>query len=141
MEHPSKSLSHSEEYIYDPGENFEIDEDPTSNDVGLNCINQTPSTHLSVVRCVPSQLAEKDDWRKSATFCMFTKIGKKKCKVIVDSRSCINAISSKSLKNFRLKDVLHPRPFKVHGLAPRHLRSNNDVLSQSISIIIKTRLM
>ena len=69
MEHLSKQLSHSEEYIYDPGENSEIDEDPTSDDVGLNCINQTPSTHLSVVRCVPSQLAEKDDWRKGATFC------------------------------------------------------------------------
>ena len=30
--------SGSEEYIYDPG-NVETDEEPTSDDVGLNCIN------------------------------------------------------------------------------------------------------
>ena len=42
----------SEEYIYDLGD-VETDEEPTSDDVGLNCINQTPSNHLSVVRCTP----------------------------------------------------------------------------------------
>jgi len=41
--------------------NVKTDEKRTSDDVGLNCIKQTPSTHLSVVRYVPSQPAEKDD--------------------------------------------------------------------------------
>ena len=78
-------------YIFE-GKYFETDEESTSDDVGLNCINRILSTHLSVVRCVPSQPAENDDWRKSATFHMFTKIENKNCKVIVDSESYINVI-------------------------------------------------
>ena len=62
----------SEEYTYHP-EGVKIDE-LSSNDVGLNCIRPTPSTYLSVVKCVPLQLAEKDNWRRTATFYMFTKI-------------------------------------------------------------------
>jgi len=50
-------------YIFE-GEDYETDEEPTSDDVGLNCINQTPLTHLSVIRCAPSQPTEMDDWRK-----------------------------------------------------------------------------
>jgi len=46
-------------YIF-KGEDSETDEKPTSDYVGLNCINQTPYIHLSVVTCVPSQPAEKD---------------------------------------------------------------------------------
>jgi len=48
-------------YIFE-GEDSKTDKSP-KDDVGLNCINQTPSTHFSV-RCVPSQPSEKDDWRK-----------------------------------------------------------------------------
>jgi len=47
-------------YIF-KGEEDSGDEEPTSDDVGLNSIYQTLSTHLSVVRCVPSQPADKDD--------------------------------------------------------------------------------
>ena len=101
-----------EEYIYDPG-NVETDKKPTSDDIGLNCINQTTLTHWSFVRYVPSRPAEKNDRRKSAIFHTFTKIGDKNCKVVVDSESCINAISSKSLKNMGLEVVPHPNPFKV----------------------------
>ena len=56
------------------GEDSETDEEPTSDDVGLNCINQTGSTHLFVVKCVPSQPIEKDDWRKGAIFHTVTKL-------------------------------------------------------------------
>ena len=94
-------------YIFE-GEDFETDEEPISDDVGLKYINQTPSTHFSVIRCVPSQPAEKGDWRKNATFHTFTKIRDKNCKVIVDSESYNNAISSKSLENLRLEIVPHP---------------------------------
>ena len=51
--------SDSEEYIYDPGD-VETDEKLTS-DYGLNCIKQILPTHFSVVICVFSQLAGKDD--------------------------------------------------------------------------------
>jgi len=98
-------------YIFDGEE--ETDEEPTSDDVDLNGINQTHSTHLSVVRCVLSQPTEKDDWRKGATFHAFIKIGDKNFKVIVDSENCINAISSRLYEHLGLEVVLHPYPFKV----------------------------
>ena len=68
-------------------EDYESDEDHTSDDVGLNCINQIPSTRLFVVKCFPSESAKKDYWRKSATFHTFAKIRDKNCKVIVNSES------------------------------------------------------
>jgi len=95
------------------GENSETDEEPTSDDVGLNCISQTPSTYLYVVKRVSSLPAKKDDWRKSATFHTFTKIEDKSCKVIVDSENCINTISSKSLEYFGLEVVPQLHPFTV----------------------------
>ena len=45
--------SDSNVYIF-KGKDFEIDEEPTSDD-GLNCINQIPSTHLTVVIYGPFQ--------------------------------------------------------------------------------------
>jgi len=84
-----------------------------SDDVGLNCIRPTLSTHLSVVKYVPSPPAEKDDWRRTATFHTFTKIGDNSCKVIVDSESCINVISSRLCENLGLEIIPHLHPFKV----------------------------
>jgi len=127
--------SDTEEYTYHP-KVVETDES-SSDDVGLNCIRPTPSTHLPVVKCVLFQLARKDDWRRTATFHTFTKIGDKSCKVIVNSENCINAISSRLYENLGL-EIIHIYS-TCHGLTPRHLRSNNDVLFQSVLIIMKTR--
>ena len=66
MEHPPKPLSQILMSIYHP--DVETDDESSSNDVGVNCIRLTSSTHLSVVKCVPSPPAEKDDWRRTATF-------------------------------------------------------------------------
>ena len=43
------TASESDVYIF-KGEDSETDEDLISDDVGLNCINQTPSNHLSIVK-------------------------------------------------------------------------------------------
>ena len=51
----------SEEYTYH-SEGVETDDELSSDDIGLNCIRPTLSPHLSVVKCVPSQPAKKDDW-------------------------------------------------------------------------------
>ena len=103
--------SDSDEYTYHP--DVKTDDESSSNDVGLNCIRPTPSTHLSVVKCVPSPPAEKDDWRRTVTFHTFTKIGDNSCKVIVDSKSCTNAISSRLCENLRLEIIPPLHPFKV----------------------------
>ena len=42
----------------------DTDKEITWDDIGLNCIRPTLSTHLSVVRRVPSQPVENDDWKK-----------------------------------------------------------------------------
>jgi len=78
---------------------------------------------------------------KSVTFHTLTKIGDKRCKVIVDSECCINAISSKSLEFLGLEVEPHPTHSKCLGLTSRHLRSNNDVLSQSISISLQRQYL
>ena len=70
----------SDEHTYHP--DVETDDGSSSDDVGLNCIRPTSSTYLSIVKCVPSPPAEKDDWRRTTTFHTFTKIGDKSCKVI-----------------------------------------------------------
>ena len=46
-------------------------------------------------------------------FHIITKIGGKSCKVIIDSGSCINAVSSKVITKFGLKAVPHPHPYIV----------------------------
>jgi len=61
-------------------------------------------------------LEKNDDWKRTAIFYTFTKIVDKNCKVIVDSKSCINALSSKVMEKLGLKAVTHPHPCKVYGL-------------------------
>ena len=99
------------EYTYHP--DVDTDDESSSDDVGLNYIKPTPSTHLYIVKCVLSPSAERDNWRRTVTFHTFTKIRNKSCKVIVDSESCIDAISCKLYENLGLEIIPHLHPFKV----------------------------
>ena len=74
-------------------------------------IQLTPSNNISAVLCAFSQ--EKDDWRRSAIFHTFIKIGDKNWKVIIDSESCVNAISLKMIENIGWEAKTHPHPYKV----------------------------
>jgi len=103
--------SDSDEYTYHP--DVETDDESSSDDVFLNCIRPTPSTYFAVVKCVPFPPAKKVDWRKTATFHTFTKIGDNSSKVIVDSESCNNPISSRLCENLGLEIIPHLHPFKV----------------------------
>jgi len=89
------------------------DFDQEDDGIVFNCIRHTPSTPLFVVRCAFSQSAEKGDWRRTTIFDTITKIGGKNCKMIMDSESCINAVSSKVIKEVRVKVVPHPHICKV----------------------------
>ena len=107
-----ESDSETEEFIYQPdGEDCDFDDDTPRDDTTLNCVRTTPQ--LFVVRCAYSQPKEKEDWRRTSIFQTLTKIGGKTCKVIVDSGSCINAVSSKVLEKVGLKAVPHPHPYNV----------------------------
>ncbi|XP_020679784.1 uncharacterized protein LOC110097627 [Dendrobium catenatum] len=68
---------------------------------------------LMVVRCALSHPKPNDDWRRTSIFHTFTKIGDKSCKVIIDSGSCINVVSSAMISKLNIKATPHPNPYKV----------------------------
>ena len=90
-----------------------MDDETTGNNIGLNCIQPTMSIQLSVARCALSQPKEKDDWRGTTIFHIIIKISSRSCKIIVDSRSCINNVSSTVVSKLDLKVVPHPHSYKV----------------------------
>ncbi|GFS42491.1 hypothetical protein Acr_00g0080110 [Actinidia rufa] len=68
---------------------------------------------LGVVRCALTQAKEDNDWRCNAIFHTYIKCGEKDCKVIIDSGSCINAVSSSIVSRLGLNPVPHPSPYHV----------------------------
>ena len=68
---------------------------------------------VNVVRCSLAEQRDNDDWRRSAIFQTYTKCGDKTCKVIIDSGSCINVVSSNVVSHLGLKLTPHPNPYKV----------------------------
>ncbi|GFY87513.1 hypothetical protein Acr_05g0011520 [Actinidia rufa] len=63
---------------------------------------------LGVVRYALTQAKEDNNWRRNAIFYTYIKCGEKDCKVIIDSGSCINAVSSSTVSRLGLKLVPHP---------------------------------
>ncbi|XP_020250396.1 uncharacterized protein LOC109827789, partial [Asparagus officinalis] len=102
----------SDEFIHQVDDDTDDFEDE-ADDTVLGCLRQIETPTVSVVRCATSQSKVVDDWRRTSIFHTFTKIGDKNCKVIVDSGSCINAVSSAVIAKLGLKVVPHPNPYKV----------------------------
>ena len=105
-----------EELVYDP--NFkeiqdveaEWEDDPSY----LTCVRAISPTvddfkdifgvpRVNVVRCALAQQRDTDDWWSSAIFQTYTECEEKTCKVIIDSRSCINVVSSNVVSPPRLE--------------------------------------
>ena len=104
-----------EEVVYEPNieDIVEIREDDSTQ---LACIRALPSFDnlnegslgtpvMSVVRCTLAQSKESDDWKRNTIFQTFVKCGTTNCKVIINSGSCINAVSSKLVSLIGLKLV------------------------------------
>ena len=68
---------------------------------------------VNVVRYALAEQRDTNDWRKNAIFQTYTKCGDKICKVIIDSGSYINAVSSNVVAHLGLKLIPHPKPYKV----------------------------
>ena len=49
---------------------------------------------MNVVRCALAQQRDNTNWQRCAIFQTYTKYGDKTCRVIINSGSCINAVSS-----------------------------------------------
>jgi len=91
------------------------DEDDESNLLGCvrSISTQIKTTRLGMVRCVLTQTKGTEDWRRTVIFYIYIKYGDKGCKIIIDSGSCINAVSSGSVSRLGLKSVPHPKPYSV----------------------------
>jgi len=126
-------VSDPEEYTYHPDVETDV---LSSDDVGLNCIRPAPSTNLSVIKCSLST-SRKDRLEKNCNLPHSSRL-ETSYKMIVDSESYLNTLLFRLCENLRLENIPTPHPFNVYRLTPRHLRLNN-ILSQSVSIIIKTR--
>ena len=75
--------------------------------------NLDSSDLLGVVRCIMTQTKEQEDWRRTNILQTFVKIKEKVCKIVIDSGSCVNAISTSAAKSLGLSVVPHPNPYKV----------------------------
>uniref|UniRef100_A0A2N9HNF0 RNA-directed DNA polymerase n=1 Tax=Fagus sylvatica TaxID=28930 RepID=A0A2N9HNF0_FAGSY len=73
----------------------------------------TDGPRLIVVRCALTLPKESEDWRRSNIFHTYVKCDSTNCKVIIDSGSCINAVSSSLVTRLGVKLIPHPNPYKV----------------------------
>uniref|UniRef100_A0A2N9GB76 RNA-directed DNA polymerase n=1 Tax=Fagus sylvatica TaxID=28930 RepID=A0A2N9GB76_FAGSY len=112
-----------EEEVYEP-ECLEDLDDYEGDTKCLGCIrvisphgnlpeDATDVPRLIVVRCALTLPKESEDWRRSNIFHTYVKCGSTNCKVIIDSGSCINAVSSSLVTRLGVKLIPHPNPYKV----------------------------
>ena len=92
---------------------IENEDSDSKGDTGYEFLNSI--RRVAIVRCTLAQPKDTDDWRRTTIFHTWTKIGDKNCKIIVDSESCINAVSSNLISKIVLKRVPHPAHTKLPG--------------------------
>jgi hypothetical protein len=71
------------------------------------------SIALSIVRCVMTEPIRIEDWKRTVIVYTSIKYGEKGCKVIIDSKSCINAVSSNCVTRLGLKYVSYTKLYNV----------------------------
>jgi hypothetical protein len=112
-----------EKEVYEP-EGLEDLDDYEGDTKCLRCIrvisphgnlpeDATNMLRLIVVRCALTLPKESEDWRRSNIFHTYIKCSSTNCKVIIDSGSCINAVSSSLVTRLGVKLIPHPNPYKV----------------------------
>ncbi|XP_038975300.1 uncharacterized protein LOC103717641 [Phoenix dactylifera] len=75
-----------------------------------------PEVRINVLRCTLTQPKECEDWRRTTIFHTYISNGNKVCKIIIDSGSCINAVSTDTISKLGLTPIDHPSPYKVAWL-------------------------
>ena len=56
---------------------------------------------------------EEEDWRRNSIFQMLVRCGNQAQKLIIDSGSCMNVVSTSSIECLKLPVEPHPQPYKV----------------------------
>ena len=104
--------------VYEPNpDDFQDLDDEEDESNLLGCVRsislQSKTFKLNIVRCALTQSRGTEDWRRTTIFYTYIKCGDTRCKIIIDSGSCINAIFSGSISRLGLKSVPHPKPYSV----------------------------
>jgi len=84
----------------------------------VKVINLSPSVgraQLGVVRCTLAHPEPLNDWRMTTVSQICKEIENKSCKVIVDSGSYINAVTSKLITTLGMRPVKLQTPTRSHG--------------------------
>ena len=122
IQEDDENVEDVEELVYDPNveETQDIEVEWEDDPSYLACIRAiSPQVddfkdfgvpRVNVVRCVLAEQRDTDDWRRNAILQTYTKCGDKTCKVIIDSGSSINAMSSNVVSHLGLKLTPHPSP-------------------------------
>lgn len=84
---------------------------PQDNDDGLE-LDDEDEQFLGVVRCILTK-PTSEDWRRTANYTTYMKCGQAFYRVIIDSGSAINAVSSKPVSQLKLTPPPHHCPYKV----------------------------
>ncbi|XP_028790924.1 uncharacterized protein LOC114746810 [Neltuma alba] len=85
---------------------------PSNVDEEINC-DDMPSGHLGVMRCLLTVPTLDNSWKRNNIFHTFVKCGDKSCKLVIDSGSERNVISSQGVARLGLKTKHIAKPFKV----------------------------
>ncbi|XP_028755921.1 uncharacterized protein LOC114715291 [Neltuma alba] len=85
---------------------------PSDVDDEINC-DDMPLGHLGVMRCLLTVPMPDDLWKRNSIFHTFVKCGDKSCKLVIDSGSERNVISSRGVARLGLKTEQIAKPFRV----------------------------
>ena len=83
---------------------------------------------VSVVRCALAQPQPTTDWRRTAILSTNILINGKPCKILIDSGSCVNAISRGTIGRTGLQAMPHPKPYRVSWIDTTSLSINEQCL-------------
>jgi len=135
-ETPIEATESNSEYTYHP--DVETDKS-SSDDVGLNCIGPTQSTHYLSSSLFPLHQQKRSIGEELQPFTHSPRLETRVVRWLWTVKVVSMQYHPGCVKNLGLEIIPHRTHSTCHGLTPRQLRSNNDVLFQSVSIITKTR--
>ena len=86
-----------QEQTYDPPTLENIDEEEEFDQLAMIKLPQPTLPDLGVVRCAIAQPVPTDDWHRTALLTTNILLNDKPCKILIDSASCVNAISRNTI--------------------------------------------
>ena len=103
----------SHEETYDPPTIEDVEEEEEYDQLAMIKLSQPSKLNLGVVRCDIAQPLPSYDWRRTSILTTTILINDKTCKILINSESCVNAISRNTVNRKGLKPVQYPKPYKV----------------------------